>query len=58
VDGREIPFERSVEVMIPPEAVHRVSCTGPDPLIFIETQIGTYCGEDDLIRIEDDYKRT
>ena len=26
-------------------------------LIFIETQTGTYFGEDDIVRIEDDYGR-
>lgn len=58
LEDKTIPFERSVEVTIPQGHVHRVSATGPDPLVFIETQIGTYCGEDDLIRIEDDYKRS
>jgi mannose-6-phosphate isomerase len=27
-------------------------------LVFIEVQTGTYFGEDDIIRIEDDYNRT
>jgi mannose-6-phosphate isomerase len=26
-------------------------------LIFIETQTGSYFGEDDIVRIEDDYGR-
>ncbi len=55
-DG-DIPFERTVEVQIPALALHRLQCTGNEPLVVIETQIGTYFGEDDIIRVEDDYKR-
>ena len=29
-----------------------------EEVIFIEVQTGSYFGEDDIIRIEDDYKRT
>ena len=36
---------------------HRVENKGKEDLIFIETQTGTYFGEDDIIRIEDDYNR-
>ena len=28
-----------------------------DPVIFIEVQYGTYFGEDDIVRVEDDYNR-
>jgi mannose-6-phosphate isomerase len=37
---------------------HRIGNTGDVPIIFIEVQTGTYFGEDDIIRIEDDYSRT
>ena len=37
--------------------VHRIENTGTEPLIFIETQIGKYVGEDDVKRIEDIYGR-
>lgn len=36
---------------------HRVRCVSPESLIFIEVQLGTYFGEDDIIRYEDDYSR-
>jgi len=37
---------------------HRVENKDPkNDLIFIEVQTGTYFGEDDIIRIEDDYNR-
>lgn len=42
---------------IPAGEEHRLSNKGKTPLIIIETQSGDYLGEDDIIRIEDDYKR-
>jgi len=36
---------------------HRISCTGEENLVFVEVQLGTYFGEDDIIRIDDDYGR-
>jgi mannose-6-phosphate isomerase-like protein (cupin superfamily) len=44
-------------VNIPVEMKHRVRNDGKEDLIFIETQTGTYFGEDDIVRIEDDYGR-
>jgi mannose-1-phosphate guanylyltransferase len=57
LDDKDIAFERTVEVQIPALSLHRLACMGDEPLVVIETQIGTYFGEDDIIRIEDDYKR-
>lgn len=37
--------------------LHRIENIGPDDVIFIEVQTGTYFGEDDIERIEDDYGR-
>ena len=36
---------------------HRIENIGKVPLVFIEVQTGTYFGEDDIERIEDDYGR-
>jgi mannose-6-phosphate isomerase len=44
--------------LIPLTAKHRVENVGEDTLIFIEVQTGTYFGEDDIVRIEDDYSRS
>ena len=44
-------------IEIPKEAKHRVQNEGEEDLIFIETQVGTYFGEDDIVRLEDDYGR-
>ncbi len=37
--------------------VHRLANDGKIPLVLIEAQVGEYTGEDDIIRITDDYKR-
>lgn len=36
---------------------HRLENPGKIDLILIEVQVGEYTGEDDIIRLEDDYKR-
>jgi len=42
---------------IPLEAYHRVENTGTEDLVVIEIQMGEYLGEDDIVRVEDDYGR-
>ena len=37
--------------------IHRLANDGLIPIILIEAQVGEYTGEDDIVRIEDDYKR-
>lgn len=44
-------------IFIPKEAIHRIENRGNVPAVIIEVQIGDYLGEDDIERIEDDYKR-
>jgi mannose-1-phosphate guanylyltransferase/mannose-6-phosphate isomerase len=45
-------------IYIPIGAVHRLENPGKISLELIEVQTGSYFGEDDIIRIEDDYQRT
>ncbi len=45
-------------VEIPKGMHHRVENRGSDALIFIEVQHGTYFGEDDIVRLNDDYHRS
>ena len=45
-------------IYIPIGAVHRLENPGKISLELIEVQTGSYLGEDDIIRIEDDYRRT
>ncbi|MGM4886784.1 mannose-1-phosphate guanylyltransferase/mannose-6-phosphate isomerase [Tardiphaga sp. 11_C7_N12_6] len=44
-------------IYIPLGATHRLENPGKIPLELIEVQTGSYLGEDDIVRIEDDYKR-
>jgi mannose-1-phosphate guanylyltransferase / mannose-6-phosphate isomerase len=44
-------------IYIPMGAVHRLENPGKILLELIEVQTGSYLGEDDIIRIEDDYRR-
>jgi mannose-1-phosphate guanylyltransferase / mannose-6-phosphate isomerase len=45
-------------IYIPIGAVHRLENPGKIQLELIEVQTGSYLGEDDIIRIEDDYRRS
>ena len=57
LDGREIDLSAGEAVDIPLGAAHRVQNPGGEPLIFVEVQRGDYFGEDDIVRLEDDYGR-
>jgi mannose-1-phosphate guanylyltransferase / mannose-6-phosphate isomerase len=45
-------------IYIPIGSTHRLENPGKIPLELIEVQTGSYLGEDDIIRIEDDYRRS
>lgn len=45
-------------VFIPKHAKHRIKNIGQSSLVFVEVQVGTYFGEDDITRYSDDYGRT
>ena len=49
--------ESGQAVDIPQRAAHRIFNPGQDLLVFIEIQTGEYFGEDDIIRLEDDFGR-
>lgn len=42
---------------IPPNTVHRLENPGKVPLNLIEVQSGSYLGEDDIVRMDDNYGR-
>jgi mannose-6-phosphate isomerase-like protein (cupin superfamily) len=44
-------------VYVPLGARHRLENPGEFPMVLIEVQIGTYLGEDDIVRYEDLYAR-
>jgi mannose-1-phosphate guanylyltransferase / mannose-6-phosphate isomerase len=45
-------------IYIPIGSVHRMANQGRIPLELIEVQTGSYLGEDDIVRLEDVYKRS
>ena len=47
----------NTHVYIPKQVKHRMENTGPELLVFTETQIGDYLGEDDITRYQDDFGR-
>ena len=57
LDDEEIIVNAGESIDIPIGAAHRVENPGDDDLIFIEVQRGTYLGEDDIVRLEDDFGR-
>ena len=44
-------------IYIPIGTVHRLANRGKIPLELIEVQTGSYLGEDDIVRLDDVYKR-
>jgi mannose-1-phosphate guanylyltransferase/mannose-6-phosphate isomerase len=50
-------LEENQSTYIPIGEIHRLSNPGSEPLEMIEVQSGTYLGEDDIIRLEDNYGR-
>ncbi|NCD24585.1 MAG: mannose-1-phosphate guanylyltransferase/mannose-6-phosphate isomerase [Deltaproteobacteria bacterium] len=56
-DGEEILLRENESVYLPLGAVHRLSNPGKIPLELIEVQVGSYLGEDDIVRFEDVYGR-
>ncbi len=57
VDERTWLMQENEAAYIPLGAVHRLANPGRIPLEIIEVQVGSYTGEDDIIRIEDVYGR-
>lgn len=57
IEGEVKEYGPGDVVKIPVLAKHRVANYGKEVLTIIEVQFGTYFGEDDIIRIEDDYAR-
>ena len=56
-DGSEMELGPNESTYIPIGAVHRLSNIGDVPLVLIEVQSGDYLGEDDIVRLEDTYRR-
>lgn len=57
LDGKDTFFTESQAVDIPLGTARRVENPTGDLLVFIEVQKGDYLGEDDIVRLEDDFGR-
>lgn len=51
------PIKAGDTIRVPVEAKHQIKNTGEVDLVFIEIQLGSYFGEDDIVRLEDNYGR-
>ena len=57
--GEEVKFLHENEsIYVPSGARHRLENPGKIDLELIEVQTGSYLGEDDIVRVEDDYHRS
>ena len=58
LEGEEFDVLPGTAVDVPVGAAHRIANTGTtQSLTFIEVQRGDYFGEDDIVRLNDDYGR-
>lgn len=58
LDGEDLLLHPGEFVDIPIGAAHRVENPSQETVVFIEVQRGSYLGEDDIERLQDDYGRT
>jgi mannose-6-phosphate isomerase len=56
-DGRDILVAPGEAIDIAIGMAHRVENPGSEVLVFIEVQRGSYLGEDDIVRLQDDFGR-
>jgi mannose-6-phosphate isomerase len=57
LDDRDVVVEAGQAIDIAIGAAHRVENPGAGTLVFIEVQRGSYLGEDDIVRLQDDFGR-
>jgi mannose-6-phosphate isomerase len=57
LDGTLSEVQAGEAIDIPLEGAHRIANEGTTDVVFIEVQRGTYFGEDDIVRLQDDYGR-
>jgi mannose-6-phosphate isomerase len=57
LEGKDVDLSPGQSIDIPRGAPHRIANPGTALLTIIEIQNGDYFGEDDIIRLEDDYDR-
>jgi len=58
LDGQQRLLTENESIYLPVGSVHALENPGCIPLELIEVQVGSYLGEDDIVRLEDRYGRT
>ena len=57
LNDQEVLLKTGQHIFIPQGSKHRIINNTKSPVEFIEVQVGTYFGEDDIVRYQDDYGR-
>lgn len=57
LNGKLSKLKTGMSIDIPKKSKHYLQNKTKNPLVIIETQLGTYFGEDDIIRLDDPYDR-
>jgi mannose-6-phosphate isomerase len=57
LDGNDIVVATGEAIDIPTGSAHRIENPSTENLVFIEVQRGSYLGEDDIVRLQDDFGR-
>jgi mannose-6-phosphate isomerase len=57
IDGETKTLAQGDSVDIGIGVAHRMAAPATNDVVFIEVQTGTYFGEDDIVRLEDDFGR-
>lgn len=58
VDKEDFLMKINNSVYIPVQKIHRMTNATSENVEFLEIQIGDYLGEDDIVRLEDDFGRS
>jgi mannose-6-phosphate isomerase len=58
LNDRELTVKAGEAIDIQIGDAHRVENIGKELLVFIEVQRGNYLGEDDIVRLQDDFGRS
>ena len=57
INDNEFKLFENQSAFIPKESIHRLKNPGNETLVLIEVQTGSYLGEDDIERFNDNYGR-
>jgi mannose-1-phosphate guanylyltransferase / mannose-6-phosphate isomerase len=57
INGEVRAIHENESIYVPIGSAHRLANPGKIPLELIEVQVGSYLGEDDIVRLDDVYAR-